>query len=166
MQSLEGNHLININELEERKNNFLFIAKEGKTSLKSGTEALLEKNKEVLKVGEEETISTDELRGRVAYPGKIVGDVKIVVRSVDFSKLKYAHILVAHMTTVDYMPYMDKVSAIVTDEGGFGCHAAILSREFKIPCIVGTKIATKALKDDDTVEVNAYEGVVKILKRK
>ncbi len=60
---------------------------------------------------------------------------------------------------------MRKAKAIVTDEGGVTCHAAIVSRELKIPCIVGTKIATRVLKDGDLVEVDADKAVIKILKR-
>ena len=67
------------------------------------------------------------------------------------------------------VPYFEQVltraAAIVTDEGGITVHAAIFAREFKIPCIVGTKIATQILKDGDWVEVDANKGVVKILKK-
>jgi len=59
---------------------------------------------------------------------------------------------------------MKKAVAVITDEGGITCHAAIVSRELKIPCIVGTKIATRVLKDGDKVEVDADKGVVKIIK--
>ena len=58
---------------------------------------------------------------------------------------------------------MKKASAIITDEGGIICHAAIASRELKKPCIIGTKIATKILKDGDLVEVDADNGIVGIL---
>jgi len=60
---------------------------------------------------------------------------------------------------------MKEAGAIITDEGGITCHAAIVSRELGIPCIIGTKIATKVLKDGDIVEVDAGKGVVKIIKR-
>jgi len=69
------------------------------------------------------------------------------------------------MTEVDYVPYLKKVKAIITNEGGIVCHAAIISRELGIPCIIGTKIATKVLKDGDIVEVNANKGIIKVLKR-
>ena len=59
---------------------------------------------------------------------------------------------------------MKKTRFIITDEGGLTCHAAIVSRELKIPCIVGTKIATKVLKDGDLVEADANKGIVKIIK--
>lgn len=61
---------------------------------------------------------------------------------------------------------MQKAAAFVTNEGGIICHAAIVARELGKPCIVGTKIATKVLKDGDYVEVDANKGVVRILKRK
>ncbi len=64
------------------------------------------------------------------------------------------------------MPAVSKVIAIITDEGGILCHAAIVSRELKIPCIIGTKIATKVLKDGDLVKVNADKGIVRILEEK
>ncbi|OGI35302.1 MAG: hypothetical protein A2407_02495 [Candidatus Moranbacteria bacterium RIFOXYC1_FULL_44_8] len=80
--------------------------------------------------------------------------------------MKKGDILVTTMTTPDYIVALRKASAVVTDEGGMTCHAAIVSRELKIPGIVATKIATKVLHDGDLVEVRANHGVVKILKRK
>jgi pyruvate,water dikinase len=68
------------------------------------------------------------------------------------------------MTRPEYVPLMKKAAGIITDEGGITCHAAIVSRELKIPCVIGTKIATKVLKDGDMVEVDADKGIVKILK--
>lgn len=70
------------------------------------------------------------------------------------------------MTLPDLLPAMKKASAFVTDEGGVMCHAAIIARELKKPCIIGTRIATQFLKDGDLVEVDAEKGIVKILKRK
>jgi len=61
-------------------------------------------------------------------------------------------------------PLISIVKAIVTNEGGILCHAAIIAREFKKPCIVGTKIATQVLHDGDLVEVDANKGIVKIIK--
>jgi pyruvate,water dikinase len=72
-------------------------------------------------------------------------------------------VLVTSMTTPDFIVAMKKAGAIVTDEGGLSCHAAIVSRELKIPCVIGTKIATKVFKDGDRVEVDANKGIVKIL---
>ena len=60
---------------------------------------------------------------------------------------------------------MKKASAFITDEGGITCHASIMAREMKKPCIIGTKIATQVLKDGDLVEVDAQRGIVRILKK-
>ncbi len=116
-------------------------------------------------------ISATEISGEVAYNSKkvIKGSVVIVK---DKSELRIKNhlikgkILVAIQTTPHFIPYMKMVKAIITDEGGITCHAAIIARELKIPCVVGTKIATKYLKKGDLVEVDANQGMVKILKRK
>ena len=62
-------------------------------------------------------------------------------------------------------PYIKKAKGIITDEGGITCHAAIISRELKIPCVVGTKVATQVLKDGDEVELNADEGIIRIISK-
>lgn len=107
-----------------------------------------------------------EFKGISASPGKITGKAKIVlVPQKDGHKLNKGDILIASMTNIDFVPLMSKASAVITDEGGLLCHAAIVSREMKKPCIVGTKIATKVIKDNDIIEVDANNGVVKIIKK-
>jgi phosphoenolpyruvate synthase/pyruvate phosphate dikinase len=106
-----------------------------------------------------------ELKGTAAFKGKTTGTVKVCRTSPEAAKVKDGDILVTAMTTPDFVPAMKRAAAIVTDEGGITCHAAIVSREMKKPCIIGTKIATKVLKDGDVVEVDATTGMVKILKR-
>jgi pyruvate,water dikinase len=69
------------------------------------------------------------------------------------------------MTTPDLMPAIEKAVAIVTDEGGMLCHAAIVSRELGIPCIIGTRNATSILRDGDLVEVDAEKGIVRKIKK-
>jgi phosphoenolpyruvate synthase/pyruvate phosphate dikinase len=101
------------------------------------------------------------ITGMVAYPGTVKGKVKIILAQKDINKMNNGNILVARMTTPEIIPAVKKAAAIVTDEGGITCHAAIISRELGIPCVVGTKIATKILKDDDTVIVYADQGLVK-----
>lgn len=114
-----------------------------------------------------ESASANEsfIKGMVANRGKVSGRVKVVLGSSDFDKFEEKNILVATMTSVDFVPIMKKASAYVTNEGGITSHAAIISREYNKPCIIGTKIATQVLKDGDLVEVDADEGVVKIIKR-
>jgi phosphohistidine swiveling domain-containing protein len=105
----------------------------------------------------------ESFKGVVSYPGKVTGIVKIVLEKTDFAKFQDDDILVAQFTTPDYVPLMKKAKAIITNDGGITCHAAIISRELKKPCVVGTKIATKVLKDGDMVQVDADKGIVKIL---
>ena len=106
-----------------------------------------------------------ELKGQVANKGKAVGKVKILSVYEDNKKVREGDILVSTMTTPIFIQAIRKSSAIITDEGGITCHAAIISRELGIPCIIGTKIATKVLRDGDLVKVDAERGVVKILKK-
>ena len=80
--------------------------------------------------------------------------------------MKKGEILVASMTSPDYITAIKKAAAIITDEGGMTCHAAIVSRELRIPCIVGTKIATKVLKNGDIVNINTNQGIISLVKRK
>ena len=109
--------------------------------------------------------SVDDFRGLTASMGVATGPVKIVRSVTEMDKIKEGDILVAVMTRPDYVPAMKRASAIVTDEGGVTCHAAIVSRELNKPCIIGTKIATKVLKDDQIVTVNANHSWVRIVKR-
>ena len=83
----------------------------------------------------------------------------------DLEKFKEGDILVSFSTNPSLVPAMNKAAAIITNAGGVTCHAAIVSRELKTPCIIGTKIATKVLHDGDFVEVDANKGIVKIIKR-
>lgn len=106
-----------------------------------------------------------ELKGLSACLGKVTGKVKLVLSATEVAKVQKGDILVAVMTRPDYIVAMKKAAAIVTNEGGITSHAAIVSRELNIPCIIGTQVATKALKDGDTVQVDADHGIVRILKR-
>ena len=105
-----------------------------------------------------------DFRGLTASTGKVRGRAKIVTSVKDIDKVKLGDILVAVMTRPDYIMGIKKAAAIVTDEGGITCHAAIISRELGIPCIIGTKIGTKILKDGDLIEVNANHGWVRKIK--
>lgn len=105
-----------------------------------------------------------DLYGTTANVGKVMGRVRVLMGPEGFKNMVKGEILVTSMTRPEFIPILSKAAAIITDEGSLTCHAAIVSREMDIPCIVGTKIATKVLKDGDIVEVNANHGVVKILK--
>lgn len=104
-----------------------------------------------------------ELKGQTAMSGSAHGQVRIVNDQEDLNKMQKGDIMVSRSTNPQLLPAMKKAAAIVTDVGGLTCHAAIVARELKIPCLVGTKIATKMLKDGDIVEVDATKGLVKKL---
>lgn len=112
------------------------------------------------------------ISGKVAYPGIVTGKVRVIPQTnyqemvAIARKLKKGEVMVTGMTQPDVMMAIKKSKAIITDEGGITSHAAIVSRELNKPCIIGTKIATKVLKDGDLVEVDANRGIVKILKRR
>ncbi|MDZ4385502.1 MAG: PEP-utilizing enzyme [Candidatus Moranbacteria bacterium] len=105
-----------------------------------------------------------DLHGTTANGGTAIGHV-IVCKDIEtIEKVKEGDILVASMTRPEFIPALRKAAAIVTDEGGITCHAAIVARELGIPAVIGTKIATKILKDGMLVEVKANHGLVKIIK--
>lgn len=106
----------------------------------------------------------NSLQCRIAYPGKVKGLVKIVKGKKDFQKMEQGDILVAPNTRPEYVPIMKMAGAIITDEGGIACHAAIISRELQKPCLVGLQLATQVLHDGDLVEVDADHATVRIIK--
>lgn len=100
------------------------------------------------------------LRGETASMGVYTGKVKIIKDPSELNKIQKGDILVTVMTTPDMVPAMQRAGAIVTDEGGQTCHAAIVSREMGTPCIVGTEHATQILKDGEIITVHATRGIV------
>ncbi len=100
------------------------------------------------------------LKGLGAAPGIATGNVKILHSAKEIDKIQKGDVLVAKMTSPDYVPAMKKAVAIITNEGGMTCHAAIVSRELGIPCIVGTTNATELLKDGQVVTVDAKRGIL------
>jgi len=106
-----------------------------------------------------------ELRGQCGCRGQAKGKVKIVNVTADIAKMQEGDILVSISTQPDLLPAMKKAAAFVTDQGGVTSHAAIVAREMHRPCVIATKIATKALKDGDLVSVDADKGLVKLIAR-
>ena len=116
---------------------------------------------------EEQEILTNirEIKGQVASSGVASGKIHILLTDEDVTSFKRGEILVSVATNPTFMPAMEKAAAIITDEGGLLSHAAVVSRELHVPCIVGTKLATRILKDNDLVEVDASKGIITILKK-
>lgn len=166
-QLLDGKKLSD-EEKEKRKKCFVGLWKDGKVNYKSGDEAekiAKEELKELYEIKK-----TDEIKGAVASPGKVVGIARIleannVQQTRELRKdFKKGEILITQMTQPNVMDIAMRASAIVTDEGGLLSHAAIISREFGIPCIVGTSKATNIFRDGDMIEVDANKGIVRKMK--
>jgi len=104
-----------------------------------------------------------EFKGVIANKGKITGNVRVIDNAKEIPYFKDGEIIVTYMTTMEFTPIFKKAKGIITDEGGLSSHAAIIAREFSLPCIVGTKIATRTLKTGDLVELDANSGKITIL---
>lgn len=107
-----------------------------------------------------------EIEGMIANTGRVRGYVRVTMSAKESKNIKNGEILVTSMTSPDFIAGIKNAAAIVTNEGGVTCHAAIISREFGIPCVIGTKIATQILKTGDYIEVDGIHGAVRILKKK
>lgn len=100
------------------------------------------------------------VRGMATFPGKVTGVVRVVHVLKDLQQFKRDEVFVGKVTSPDLISVFSKAAAVITDEGGLTSHAAIVSREMKVPCIVGTKLATKVFKTGDRVEVDTERGIV------
>lgn len=161
---LKDSEKINLAEIKNRKYGFIQYWQPGIFETYSGHK--IDRWIEIIKPGYSAE-SQKDISGHSAFDGSVSGKV-VVIRNLEelpilLNEEHKGAILVTHGTNPQYTPYLKNISAIVTDEGGILCHAAIISREMKIPCIIGTKNATKILKNGDTIKVDANKGIVKII---
>ncbi|MFH1958998.1 MAG: PEP-utilizing enzyme [Patescibacteria group bacterium] len=149
------------NELLVRKKAFAAICINNQLYHLSGDEAL-----EFKKFLDDKNELGDKIKGTVANRSvkQVRGVVRIVFNPKDLSKVKKGDIIVATMTTPNFVPAMKRVAGFITDEGGILCHAAIISREMNKPCIVGTGNATRVLKDGDKIIMDLEKGEVNKIK--
>ena len=122
--------------------------------------AATEEQKEAGAEAESQNKAEVILKGASASLGSAYGPVKIIHKPTEIDKINEGDILVTEMTTPDFVPAMRKATAIVTDTGGRTCHAAIVSRELGIPCVVGTGTATSMLKNGQFITVDGARGLV------
>ena len=156
LELLANGKQVNWKDLTERSKGFVYC--KGKVYLTHDYQDAFTQNDYLY---EEEKPHGNSIKGTVASAGKTIrGRVKklFVVEQVrDFPE---GAVLVTPMTVPDFIPAMNRAIAIVTDEGGVTCHAAIVSREMKKPCVIGTRFATTLFNDGDEIEVNSETGVV------
>lgn len=145
-------------EIKERYKNFVYITDEVEEII--DLKDFLKDNPQY-KFYFDKIEDSNQVKGQIAYKGLVKGKVRILKRKNQVSEFKEGEVLVSPMTTPDFVPAMKRALAFVTDEGGIGCHAAIISRELKVPCVIGTKVATQVFEDGDMVEVDADKGIVK-----
>ncbi|MDE1857255.1 MAG: hypothetical protein KGH98_04220 [Candidatus Micrarchaeota archaeon] len=148
---------IGMAEIERRRAAYAYVVLDGKWHFFSGDDARF-----FIDWWARKHPVAKEIKGTVASRPvqKIGGFAKIVLEVKDLVKVEPGDILVAAMTEPNFVPAMEKAAAFVTDEGGILCHAAIVGREMRKPCIIGTGNATKALKDGDYVELDLVKGTV------
>jgi phosphoenolpyruvate synthase/pyruvate phosphate dikinase len=118
----------------------------------------------VLKKMEQRVAASNDMHGAVANGGTAIGRAVVCRNIASLSKVSQGDVIVASMTRPEFMPALKKAAAIVTDEGGITCHAAIVARELGIPCVIGTKVSTKVIRDGMMIEVRANHGIVRIIK--
>ncbi|MAE42979.1 hypothetical protein CMO93_04355 [Candidatus Woesearchaeota archaeon] len=164
LSELLSNKIEVINERKEKRElDFFFVYQ-----IRSGSE-LIEWTKEPrdLVVQLEHVKEEDStISGTIAFAGKATGHARLILTNEYHDQtLNEGDILVSTSTNPELTPLMYKAGAIVTDEGGMMCHAAIIARELQKPCVVGTTVATSLITDGDLIEVDADRGVIKILKR-
>ena len=109
--------------------------------------------------------TTDLIEGVIANPGRAKGPARVILRQPDIATMQRGEVLVTTMTTPSLMFAVERAVAIVTDEGGMLCHAAIISRELNIPCIIATERATRLIHTGQIIDVNANEGLVRMLNK-
>ncbi len=146
-----------LDELKKRQERFIVLFDYGKAKIETGQN--LKKWQEFLNTAK---ARSSILHGWGASPGKAQGRVKIVMDPFQAKDFKKGDILVTNMTNPNYVLLMQKASAIITDEGGVTCHAAIVARELGIPCVVGTQVATEVLRNGEVVKVDGKKGLVVI----
>ncbi|MFA6304246.1 MAG: PEP-utilizing enzyme [Patescibacteria group bacterium] len=158
----EGKPLPNDKEMKMRLKNYAMLVRNSETELITDPQRIKDLEKEYSVEVEE----AEEIQGRMACLGGIIrGHAKICLDKSEISKVLRGDILVAQFTTPDFVPAMEKAAAIVADQGGLSSHAAIVSRELGVPCVIATKNGTRVIKENDLLEINGQTGLVKIIKR-
>ena len=169
---LETSKFVEPKVIQERKKSFVIYCEHGRIIPIEGDEKtiVLERFKEP------DHSSVSEFKGIVANKGNITARARVILPELNlpyetFVKKLYSmemnegEILITETTSPDFVPLMKKAGGIIANQGGLNSHAAIMSRELGVPCLVGTYHATDIVKTGDLIELNADKGMVRILKR-
>lgn len=153
-------------ELKKREQCFCYLLEGRKATMYAGTRGKKVFHKKI----QEQSFDHQEIKGHTANRGKVQGKVRVFSNeNADLKEMISAvqqdEILIVQNTWPQLLPACAKAKAIVTNEGGIACHAAILSRELGIPCIVGTRYATKTFNTGEYVEVDANEGIIRKIQK-
>ena len=162
---LHNKKIIDRKTIEDRKNCFAVVWSCAEAEMFAGekAKALKRKYEAEFEFAKQTQADSDALVGKGAFRGVVQGRVKIIFSTEDIEKVKKGDVVVTSMTLPAYIAAMEKAAAFVTDEGGITCHAAIIAREMRKPCVIGTEKATEFFEDDDLVEVDGEKGEVRLI---
>lgn len=160
--SLKGEPMPTDEEMKRRFTNYAMLVRNSETTLITDPEEIKKLEKEYYV----NVVQVEEIKGKMACLGGIIrGRAKICLDKSEIGKVERGDILVAQFTTPDFVPAMEKAAAIVADQGGLSSHAAIVSRELGVPCVIATTNGTRVIHDNDLLEIDAQTGTVKIIER-
>ncbi|MBI2356342.1 MAG: hypothetical protein HYV13_04015 [Candidatus Doudnabacteria bacterium] len=160
--ALRGKPLPNSAEMQRRFKDYAMVVRNAETKLITDPAEIKKLEKKYFVKVEQ----IEEIHGRMACLGGMIrGRARVCLDKHEIGKVKRGDILVAQFTTPDFVPAMEKAVAIVADQGGLSSHAAIVSRELGVPCVIATQNGTRIIHDDDLLEVDAQKGIVRILER-
>lgn len=158
--ALSGGPLPPDAEIKRRLANYAMLVENGKTKLITDAAGIGKLERQYSVAAEQ----VSEIKGRMACLGGIIkGRAKICLDKNEIGKVKTGDILVTLFTTPDFVPAMERAATIVAEQGGLSSHAAIVSRELGVPCVIAAKNATRVIHDNDLLEIDAQTGVIKIL---
>lgn len=151
--------IANKEELQFRMHNYILYCDPKGDKVFTNESAKIIEQKELKK--DKSLSDIDQVKGQPIFKGVVRGKAKVILLRKDYDKVEEGDIIVSFNTNPTSVPFLEKASALVTNEGGMLCHAAIVAREMNIPCVIGTKNATKVFKDGDIIEVDANKGIVR-----
>ncbi|OGD62632.1 phosphoenolpyruvate synthase [Candidatus Beckwithbacteria bacterium RBG_13_42_9] len=169
-QKLQDNYIVELAEIGKKIHQHYFFPQDIEWALEKGklyilqtrpVTTLSQKSKVKSQKEEEGLVRLPQLvTGKGASPGLVSGKARIIFSAQEISQIEAGEILVTKMTTPDFVPAMRKVVAIVTNEGGLTSHAAIVSRELGVTCVVGTQEATSKIKNGQMITVDGARGII------